>query len=185
MIPLPDNLARSFNFSYTSERPKLTTIISMPSPILIFHGTEGYPKENWFPWLKQKLEKMGHTVKVPQFPSPPDVPAKIAEWFKVLEKYEQYLNENTIIIGHSLGGVLALRLLEKISHPIRTAVFVGTPIGIKPILNYDRDNSFSGFEFNWKTFPETAKIFSYSTPTTTLLSRSQTANNWPKTLTQI
>jgi len=22
---------------------------------LIIHGTEGYPKENWFPWLKKEI----------------------------------------------------------------------------------------------------------------------------------
>ncbi len=26
----------------------------MSSNIFIFHGTEGHPKENWFPWLKGK-----------------------------------------------------------------------------------------------------------------------------------
>jgi hypothetical protein len=23
----------------------------------IFHGTEGHPQENWFPWMKEKLFK--------------------------------------------------------------------------------------------------------------------------------
>ncbi len=27
--------------------------------VFIFHGTEGYPEENWFPWLKEKLEAVG------------------------------------------------------------------------------------------------------------------------------
>ena len=79
---------------------------------LIIHGTEGYPEENWFPWLKQELEKRGYEVFVPQFPSPPKVPAKIAEWFDVLKNYEQHVNGDTIIIGHSLGGVFTLRILE-------------------------------------------------------------------------
>lgn len=119
------------------------------SNIFIFHGTEGFPEENWFPWLKQKLEEKGHKVFVPQFPSPPVVSAKITEWFDVLKDYEQYINKDTIIIGHSLGGVFALRLLEKNNHKIKAACFVGTPIGIKPILNYNRDSNFSGFDFDW------------------------------------
>ena len=28
----------------------------MVNNVFIFHGTEGYPEENWFPWLKEKLE---------------------------------------------------------------------------------------------------------------------------------
>jgi predicted alpha/beta hydrolase family esterase len=127
--------------------------------VFIFHGTEGYPEENWFPWLKKKLEARGYKVFVPQFPSPPIVPAKIAEWFDVLKNYEQYIDENTILISHSLGGVFALRILEKLKHPIKAAVFVGAPIGIRPILNYDRDNSFGGFSFDWPIIKENAKNF--------------------------
>jgi uncharacterized protein len=118
--------------------------------IFIFHGTEGYPEENWFPWLKKELEKEGHKVFVPQFPSPPKIPAKINEWFDVLKNYENYIDENTILIGHSLGGVFNLRVLEQLKHKVKAAFFIGTPIGIRQILNYDRDNDFSGFSFDWK-----------------------------------
>lgn len=127
--------------------------------ILIFHGTEGYPEENWFPWLKSKLEARGQQVFVPQFPSPPIVPAKISEWFAALKNYEQYINEDTILIGHSLGGLFALRILEKLNQPIRAAIFTGTPIGIKPITYYDRDSSFSGFSFDWLNIKSKAKNF--------------------------
>src|SRR3989344_4951066 len=113
--------------------------------VFIFHGTEGYPEENWFPWLKEKVKAKGRKVFVPQFPSPPVVASKISEWFEVLKNYEQYIDENTILVGHSLGGVFTLRILEKLEHPVKAACFVGTPIGIKPILNYDRDSGFSNF----------------------------------------
>jgi predicted alpha/beta hydrolase family esterase len=129
------------------------------SNIFIFHGTEGHPKENWFPWLKQELESKGYNVIVPQFPSPPVVPAKIFEWFSVLKDYEQYINEDTVIVGHSLGGVFTLRVLEKLKHPVKAALFVGAPIGVKPILNYDRDSSFSGFDFDWDAIKDKAKNF--------------------------
>lgn len=131
----------------------------MKSNVFIFHGTEGYPEENWFPWLKEKLEAKGHKVFVPQFPSPPGLPAKIAEWFDVLKYYESEIDKDTILIGHSLGGIFTLRVLEKIEHPIKAAFFVGTPIGIRPILNYDRDNAFSGFTFDWPVIKKNAKDF--------------------------
>lgn len=126
----------------------------------IIHGTEGYPEENWFPWLKQELEELGHNVFVPQFPSPPVVPSKISEWFEVWKDYEKDIDENTVIIGHSLGGIFSLRVLEKLKDPIFAAYFVGTPVGVKPILNYDRDSSFSGFNFNWPAIKNKAKHFS-------------------------
>lgn len=131
----------------------------MNTNIFIFHGTEGYPEENWFPWLKQELEQKGYKVFVPQFPSPPVIPAKISEWFDVLKNYEQYIDENTILIGHSLGGLFLLRILEKLNHPIKAAFFVGTPIGVRPILNFDRDSAFCGFDFNWEEIKNKSKNF--------------------------
>ena len=131
----------------------------MKNSIFIFHGTEGYPEENWFPWLKQELEQKGCKVFVPQFPSPPTVPAKLAEWFDVLKNYEQDINKDSILIGHSLGGIFTLRTLEKLAHPVKAAFFVGTPIGVQPIKNYDRDNGFSGFSFDWESIKKKAADF--------------------------
>lgn len=127
--------------------------------IFIFHGTEGHPQDNWFPWLKQELAGEGYNVLVPQFPSPPVVAAKVAEWFDVLKDYEQYINEDTVFVGHSLGGIFTLRVLEKLQHTVRAAAFVGAPIGVRPILNYDRDNSFSGFDFDWDTIRSKSSDF--------------------------
>jgi hypothetical protein len=36
--------------------------------VLILHGSFGSPSENWFPWLKLKLEELGHRVLTPQMP---------------------------------------------------------------------------------------------------------------------
>ena len=161
----------------------------MKSNIFIFHGTEGHPEENWFPWLKGKLETKGHKVFVPQFPTPPIVPAKISEWFEVLKNYEQYINEDTIFIGHSLGGVFALRVLEKIKHPVKAVFLVGAPIGVKPILNYERDKSFSGFDFDWQTIKNNSKNFtvyhSDDDPYVSLANGEQLAKNLDVELTFI
>jgi hypothetical protein len=127
--------------------------------VFIIHGTEGHPQENWFPWLKEKLEAVGSKVFVPQFPSPPVVPAMIGEWFEVLKDYETNINEEAILIGHSLGGIFTLRILEQLKHRIKAAIFVGTPIGVRPILNYDRDSSFSDFAFDWPSIRPKAKKF--------------------------
>jgi len=131
----------------------------MSSNIFIFHDTEGYPDENWFPWMKQELEQKGYKVIIPQFPTPPVVSAKINEWFEVLKKYEQDIDENTIFIGHSLGGIFTLRILEKLQHPVKAVFLVGTPIGVRPILNYDRDDNFSGFAFDWGEIKKKSKNF--------------------------
>jgi len=78
---------------------------------------------------------------------------------KVLKNYEKDINEDTIFIGHSLGGVFTLRILERLTHPVKAAFFIGTPVGIRPILNYDRDSSFCGFSFNWHEIKKKAGRF--------------------------
>ncbi len=127
--------------------------------VFIFHGTEGYPEENWFPWLKDKIEARGHEAFVPQFPSPSGEPAKLQEWFEVLKGYERQINEDTIFVGHSLGGVFTLRILEKLPHAVKAAFLAGTPIGVLPLLNYDRDMGFSGFDFDWPAIKKNAQRF--------------------------
>ncbi len=127
------------------------------SNVFIFHGTEGSPQENWFPWLKEKLETKGCKVLVLQFPSPPGEPASVTAWFEVLKDYDQHINEGTILVGHSLGGIFTLRILERLQHPVKAVFLVGTPIGVRPILNYDRDRSFSGFSFDWPTIKANTK----------------------------
>jgi hypothetical protein len=125
--------------------------------VFIFHGTGGFPEENWFPWLKQELEKEGIRVIIPHFPHPKDHP--LPEWLEVLKDYEQYIDEDTILIGHSLGGLFLLRVLERINKPVKAAFFVAAPIGVKPILYYDSDYNFSGFDFNWEKIRQAAKHF--------------------------
>jgi len=130
----------------------------MTPNVFIFHGTGGHPEENWFPWLKQKLEEKGCEVFVPQFPTPEG--QSLESWNSVLKNYQEHINENTIFVGHSLGGVYLLRLLEKLPHPVKAVFLTGTPIGIKPILNYEQDGAFaSGFDFDWKTIRSKSKNF--------------------------
>lgn len=130
----------------------------MKKTVLIFHGTGGHPQENWFPWLKEKLEKKGCTVFVPAFPTPKG--QSLEAWLKVLGSYKKNIDENTIMIGHSLGGLFLLRVLEELPHPLKAAFFVAAPIGIKPIKNFEGDQAFSGnFSFDWKNIKHKAKYF--------------------------
>ncbi|MBI2550943.1 alpha/beta hydrolase [Candidatus Uhrbacteria bacterium] len=84
---------------------------STGSNVLIIHGADGNPEENWFAWLKTELEKLGCTVFVPQMPI--DENQTLQGWLKAFQFYEERLNENTILVGHSLGAAFLLRLLEK------------------------------------------------------------------------
>ena len=115
----------------------------------IFHGTEGYPEENWFPWLKDELETRGYEVIVPQFPTPENQTPET--WFKVLHPYLGKINSETIIFGHSLGGAFLLHVLQSLEQPIAQSVFVAAPVGVKPIKNWETDKPFLEKPFDWET----------------------------------
>jgi len=131
---------------------------ALPKTAFIFHGTAGDPDENWFPWLKAELEKQGVETIVPHFPTPKN--QTLENWFKVMAPHQHKINADTIFVGHSLGGVFALRLLEQLKTPVRGVYFVGTPIGIQPVKNWECDQPFTGAPFDWKKISNNGHKFS-------------------------
>ncbi len=127
------------------------------SNIFIFHGADGNAKENWFPWLKEKLEEEGHAVIVPSFPNS-DEP-KLNEWLEHLKKYKEQINEDSILIGHSLGAAFALRLLEQRSIDIKACFLVSA---VWDVMNNEYDEKTTSFiegRFNWELLKKKAKHF--------------------------
>ena len=121
----------------------------------IFHGTAGSPEGNWFPWLMKQLEAKRIPTTVPRFPTPEG--ESLAAWFEVLGAQVQKVNPESILIGHSKGGMFLLKVLERIKEPVELAVFVSAPVGERPILYYDADKKFSNFEFDWEKIRSKAK----------------------------
>jgi len=79
---------------------------------LILQSWFSTPEDNWYPWLKAELEKRGYRVMVPKLPtmdtSSPDMEAMLTHINSL-----NFVTEETLVIGHSLGSVLALRLAER------------------------------------------------------------------------
>jgi len=86
----------------------------------LVHGWEGNPDNCWFPWLKTELEKLDYNVVIPAMPES-DSP-EINAWINKLQDICE-LNEQTIMIGHSIGCQAILRFLEKTAKKIK-AVFM-------------------------------------------------------------
>ncbi|MFH1450418.1 MAG: alpha/beta fold hydrolase, partial [archaeon] len=124
---------------------------------IIIHGTGGYPEENWFPWLKEQMKPHGYEVIIPQFPTPENQNPET--WFEVFRDYEKYLNNDTILIGHSCGGAFLLRVLEKISVRIKASVFVAASAGVKPIKYYEIDRPFVEKPFDWEKISSSSDYF--------------------------
>src|SRR3989344_5179853 len=87
----------------------------------ILHRWGNSSKDNWFPWLKSELEKIGWKVWVPDLPetSRPDV----RNWDPyILNGWD--INKDTVLIGNSAGAVEALSILGQINTKIKIAILV-------------------------------------------------------------
>jgi len=126
--------------------------------IIIIHGTGGSPEGNWFPWLKKELEALGHTVYVPLFPTPEN--QSLENWLEVFKDYEGYLDENSIVVGHSLGPAFLLSIIEKLNQPIKAAFFIAGFTGLIDLPDIDKLNkTFTLQSFDWNKIKENSKKF--------------------------
>lgn len=129
----------------------------MPS-IFIIHGTKSTPQSNWFPWLKAELEKLGAKVFVPAFPTPKN--QSLASWTAAFEKYLPGLDENSIVVGHSLGPAFLLSVIEKLDHPIKVAFFVAPFLQSIGIPEYDTLNrTFVTAKLDWEKIKHNCRRF--------------------------
>lgn len=88
--------------------------------ILIHGNGNSKPTDNWFPYLKRELEKLGVVVEAPQFPDA--LLARSSYWLPFLDQLK--VDENTILIGHSSGAIAAMRYAE--THRILGSALIGT-----------------------------------------------------------
>ena len=120
--------------------------------IIIIHGLGGNPQEIWFPWLKEELERLGHTVFVPELPNPKR--PQLNEWLAKLDEYE--IDSETIFIGHSLAVPLTLHFLEK--RKLKSAFFVG---GFCSLLDERFNKYIDSFikPFDWEKIKQNCSQF--------------------------
>ena len=115
----------------------------------LFHGTGGHSKENWLPWMSKKLQELGYETIVPDFPDA-DSPQP-EKWYPVIDALVGDVDEDSIVIGHSLGAAIALRFLERIDMTIHVLALVGVTLGIPPIKFIEGDSPFLEGGFDWAT----------------------------------
>ncbi len=100
----------------------------MNNKTLIIHGYGGTNQGNWFPWLKTELEKLNWDVDAPNLPNT-DEPKLTGQLSALLDVWnlQESPKQKRVIIGHSLGGSLALRMLEQNwKNPIDLAIIVAS-----------------------------------------------------------
>ncbi|MBI5465713.1 MAG: leucine--tRNA ligase [Candidatus Kerfeldbacteria bacterium] len=123
IMAVPAHDARDFEFAKKFELSvKEVVVPTQKRTALILHGTGADSKKNWYQWLKTELEQRGYQVFVPDLPDSqmPDLDT----WLKALEPYASSINENSIIIGHSLGGPTAIQFVQRLERSVGALVLV-------------------------------------------------------------
>lgn len=117
--------------------------------VVIIHGTENNSRGNWFGWLADELSLKGVTVIAPDFPTPHN--QSLATWMATYESATKNLRpEETLIVGHSTGAVMALRLAERADSPFRAVCAVcpfAEDLGLDPYD--DLNSSFVKAPWDW------------------------------------
>jgi len=128
---------------------------------IIIHGAYGNSDENWFPWLKTELEKIGYNVYVPNFPTPEN--QNLKSWLGIMSNLYQHIDSQTILIGHSVGVAFILSVLELLNSPIKAIFLVSGFLGLLDNKEFDDLNKeFTVKKFDWdKIESNVPKIFLY------------------------
>ena len=126
--------------------------------VYIIHGANANPNANWFPWLKKELKSLNINVIVPAFPIREQ--QTLDKWLSTFSKFIDDLDENSIMIGHSLGPAFIFNVLERIKTEIRACFLVAPFANDLGITKYDSINhTFYEVGFDWNTIRNRSKRF--------------------------
>lgn len=91
--------------------------------IFIVHGFQASPQSHWFPWLKQQLESIQvdcHVLNLTDSMQP-----DYAQWKYDLTSQLQKLDQESIVIAHSLGCISTLDYLSTVLDQQKIKAFIG------------------------------------------------------------
>ncbi len=127
----------------------------------IFHDAFCDPNTDWYPWMRTILEQQGYFVVAPKFPTPAG--QSYDSWKAVIKSYLDKFDNETIFIGHGIGGTFALRILEESSIQIHGLFLVASYTEALGHVGYDRVNeTFIKHKFDWQKIKNnvlTIKLF--------------------------
>lgn len=122
----------------------------------IIHGWGADSKANWFAWVREELEKAGFDAVALDMPNSEN--PKQEQWFQAMQDAIGDVNENTYLIGHSLGTMAILRFLETLpeDQKVGGAILVS---GFARSLNVPELESFHEAEVDFAKIKSVCKHF--------------------------
>ncbi len=122
----------------------------------IIHGTFGHNKENWFPWLENKLKQQGKEVFNFNYPTPDG--QNFESWSKVLDQVKDKITPDSTFICHSIASIFLVKYC------------ITNNLHIKKFISVSGANNFSVGneqfdEINKYMFMDDVSSFKYLCPT--------------------
>ncbi|MEJ2267482.1 MAG: class I tRNA ligase family protein [Nanoarchaeota archaeon] len=119
------------------------------SKIILLHGKNNTSKDGWYPWFVNKIKEKNIECFSPDFPNTES--PFLDEWLEELNKLNP--DENTILVGHSRGGVAIMRWLERLpkDKKVKKVILISSNSG-KPNRKgrTGESNGFYGTEYNFE-----------------------------------
>ena len=105
--------------------------------IILVHGFNASPEMNFHPWLARELRAKGYEVVVPTLPLKSGEELDLQVVIEEMKRQVGYLGPEDILVGHSLGALIALQYMEAIemTETPRAVIMVAAPFKVaKPEL---------------------------------------------------
>jgi len=90
------------------------------SKVILLHGKDKSPKDIWYPWIKQECDRRGIVCSVPDLPGGSH--PKLVQWLAAIDS--EHPEADTVLVGHSRGGMAILRWLEHPNRQVNKAILV-------------------------------------------------------------
>lgn len=121
---------------------------------IILHGTMGSPEGNWFKWLESELKKQGMTVWLPALPHPEQ--PSLREWAEFVQANCPFaINDETLIVGHSSGAILALIITQQ--NPGRVGKVIAVSVFPDNSLGWEPNSKLFDVDFDWRVIRAKAR----------------------------
>ncbi len=96
-------------------------ILVLMKDIILLHDAFAKPTQYWYAKLAS-IAPEGYSVVTPELPG--DAEQGMEYWMKNLEQYTHEIDQETIIISHGISSLLAMRLSETLTRPIRMFISI-------------------------------------------------------------
>ncbi len=152
--PVERKNLRQWMFRITDYAERLLNDLETPNVVLI-HGWEAKPDSNWFPEIKEYLEKNNIETLIPELPN--TMNPQYPEWKAYFEEHvTSKLQPNSIIITHSLGAGFINRYLSEENLKVGEVILVAPT---KDNCGVSETKNFFEVEFDYDQIKNSADQF--------------------------